>query len=93
MDTMELSNVTAIPDEGSGVWYYAPKKPGIARDGSGRPQFNVLSAGAVSFLQITGSWGVSSADADSARLELAGKLRRNPDSVKFRPAPERVNSV
>ena len=93
MDIMELSKVVAITDEGSGVWYYAPKKPGIARNSNGQPQFNLLSAGSVSFLQITGSWGVSAADVDSARLELCGKLRKNPNSLDFRPAPERVDSV
>jgi len=93
MDIIELSNVMAIPDEGSGVWYYAPKKPGIARNSNGQPQFNLLTAGPVSFLQITGSWGVSAADVDSARQELGGKLRKNPDSLDFRPAPEHVDSV
>ena len=93
MDIVELSNVIAILDEGSGVWYYAPKKPGLALFSNGKPQFNLLTAGPISFLQITGCWGVSAADVDSARLELSGKLRISPDSLDFRPAPERVDSV
>jgi len=93
MDIMELKNIIAIPDEGSGLWYYAPKKPGIARNSNGQPEFNLMTAGPVSFLQITGSWGVSAADVDSARQELCGKLRISPDDLDFRPAPDRVDSV
>ena len=93
MDTIDLNNVILIPDEGSGVWFYAPKKPGIARDSSGHPQFNLLGAGPVSFLQITGSWGVNAADIEKARQELARKLRVKPDDLDIRPAPDRVDSV
>ena len=93
MDSIDLRNVTAIPDESSGIWYYTPKKPGIARNSNGQPQFNLLSAGPVSFLQITGSWGVSAANVDSARSELCGKLRIKPDVLDFRPAPERVDNA
>ncbi|MGE0667205.1 MAG: hypothetical protein AB7O49_11670 [Sphingomonadales bacterium] len=93
MSAVELSNAVAVEDAGSGTWYYAPKEPGIARDGNGRPQFNLLSAGPVSFLQITGTWGLGAADVDGARRELAGKLGRDPTSLDFRPMPERVDGV
>lgn len=91
MSTVELADTLAVEDEGAGIWYYAPKRPGIARDGNGRPQFNLLSAGPVTFLQITGSWGVS--DVDSARRELAARLGKDTDSLDFRPMPERIDGV
>ena len=93
MNIIELSSVMAIPDEESGVWYYAPKRPRIARNSNGKPQFNLLSVGPVSFLQITGSWDVSAADVDSARLELSGKLCKDPGNLDFRPLSEQVDSV
>lgn len=93
MTVMELNNAVVIPDEGSGVWYYAPKSPGIALDGNGRPQFNLLAAGPVSFLQITGTWSLGAADVDAAKRELAGKLGKDPSSLDFRPVPETVDGV
>lgn len=93
MTVMELKNALVIPDEGAGVWYYAPRSPGIALDGNGRPQFNLLAAGPVSFLQITGTWSLSAADIDAARRELAGKLGKNPASLNFLPVPETIDGV
>ncbi len=93
MSVIELKNAMVIPDEESGVWYYAPRTLGIALDGNGRPQFNLLAAGPVSFLQITGTWSLSAADVDAAKRELAGKLGKDPASLNFMPVPETIDGV
>jgi hypothetical protein len=93
MTAIELTDAVVIADEAAGVWYYAPKAPGIATDSNGRPQFNLITAGSVSFLQVTGSWGLGAAEVEDARRELAGKLGKDPASLVMMPAPETVDGV
>ncbi|MBI1180089.1 MAG: hypothetical protein GC201_05985 [Alphaproteobacteria bacterium] len=95
MKALELRDALVYPagDDEPDLYYYAPKAPGIAADANGRRQFNLLTAGSVSFLQITGSWGLNPDKVAEARRELARKLGREPDALDLRPVPETVGAV
>lgn len=94
MTSMEFDNAVVVPaDDGSDTYYYAPKAPGIAVDGEGRRQFNLLSAGSVSFLQLTGTWSLSAADLASLKKELAARLGRDPAQLTLQSMPETVDGV
>lgn len=95
MTALELSKAWVYPDEPdtSGAYSYSPKAPGIAADSNGRPQLNLMTAGSVAFLQVTGSWGLDAVQLEETRRELARKLGRRPEDLTLRPAPDRVEGV
>ena len=95
MTVMELTNGLVYPagEAEPDLFYYAPKAPGIATDGEGRRQFNLLAAGSVSFLQITGSWGLGAAGVAALKQELAGTLGRRADTLALMPVPESVDGA
>ena len=94
MTSMEFGNAVVVPaDDGSDTYLYAPKAPGIAVDGDGRRQFNLLSAGSVSFLQLTGTWGLSSAETAALKKDIAARLGRDPAKLTLQPMPESIDSV
>ncbi len=95
MTVMELSNGLVYPagEAEPDLFYYAPRAPGIASGGEGRRQFNLLAAGTVSFLQITGSWGLSAAGVAALKEELAGKLGRRAEALTLMPVPESVDGA
>jgi hypothetical protein len=95
MTALELSEawVHAAGADTPETYFYSPKTPGIAPDPNGRPQLNLITAGGVAFLQVTGSWGLSETQLKEARSELARKLGRRPEALMLRPAPEQVDGV
>jgi hypothetical protein len=91
MNPIELSNALVMPDgDDPDAFLYAPKAPGIAAGADGRRQFNLLTAGSVSFLQLTGRWGLEAQEVAALRGELAAKTGRGAASLKLRPLPETV---
>jgi hypothetical protein len=94
MTSMDFGNAIVVPaDDGTDTYLYAPKAPGIAVDGDWRRQFNLLSAGSVSFLQLTGTWSLSQAEVAALKQELASRLGRDAGQVTLQPMPESVDSV
>lgn len=95
MTALELSEawVYAAGADAPETYFYSPKAPGIAPDANGRPQLNLISAGSVAFLQVTGSWGLSQSQLEDTQRELARRLGRRPEELTLRPAPESVDGV
>jgi hypothetical protein len=95
MTAMEFPDAWVYPtgEDGAAIHYYAPKVPGIAVDANGRRQFNLIGAGSVSFLQITGAWGLSQAQVARLKEDLGRRLGRPADELDVRPVPETVNGV
>jgi hypothetical protein len=95
MTALELSKAWVYPDEPdtSGAYSFSPKAPGIAADANGRPQLNLMTAGSVAFLQVTGCWGLNAGELEETRRELGRKLGRRPEDLTLRPAPDRVEGV
>jgi hypothetical protein len=92
--TIELDAAVVTPAvDDPDTFFYAPKSPGIALDANGRPQLNVLTAGSVAFLQVTGTWGLSSAEVTALGEQLASRLGRNPATLRLQAAPESVDGV
>jgi hypothetical protein len=91
MNPIELSNALVMPDgDDPDAFLYAPKAPGIAAGADGRRQFNLLTAGPASFLQLTGRWGLEAQEVAALRKELAAKIGWDVASLKLRPLPETV---
>ncbi len=94
MTVLEFRNAIVIPpDDGSNTYRYAPRNPRIAVDGEGRRQFNLLTAGPVSFLQITASWGLNNAETDRLKAELAASLGKDQADISLQPVSETVDGV
>lgn len=93
MITLDLDRAVVTSSADPGTFYYAPKAPSIALDANGNRQLNLLSAGPVSFLQVTGAWGLDSAGLDALRHEVAGRLGRDAAGIRLQPAPASVESV
>lgn len=94
MNPIELSNAVVMPDgDDPDAFLYAPKAPGIAAGADGRRQFNLLTAGPASFLQLTGRWGLEAQEVSALREELAAKTGRGAASLKLRPLPETVDGA
>lgn len=93
MITLDLDRAVVTSSADPGTFYYAPKKPSIALDANGKRQLNLLSAGPVSFLQVTGAWGLDSAGLDALRHEVADRLGRDAAGIRLQPAPASVESV
>lgn len=94
MTAMELRNAIVVPaEDGSGTYLYAPKAPSIAVDGQGRRQFNLLTAGSVSFLQLTGSWGLTAAQVADLKAELAARLDTPASDLTLEPMLETVEGA
>jgi hypothetical protein len=92
--TIELDDAIVTPAGGDpDAFFFAPKAPSIAVDPNGRRQLNVLTAGPVSFLQVTGAWGLNAAEVEALRGQLAGRLGRNPAALRLQPAPDAVTGV
>lgn len=91
MNAIELSSALVVPDgDDPDAFLYAPKAPGIAAGADGRRQFNLLTAGSVSFLQLTGRWGLDAQEVAALGEELAAKTGRGAAGLKLRPLPETV---
>lgn len=72
MSVIELDDVWIVPsDDDPELFFYTPKRPGIARDANGRPQVNLIAAGDGGFLQLTADWGLNSARRDAIHEDLA----------------------
>jgi len=94
MTVIELRNALVMPDgDDPDAFLYAPKAPGIAVDADGRRQLNLLGAGPVSFLQLTGRWGLGEGEVAALRNELAVKTGREAANLKLRPVPETVDGA
>lgn len=92
---IELTLGIVIPS-GEGdeeIFYYAPRAPGIARDENGRPQLNVITAGPMAFLQLTGCFGLSRGALDDLRAELAQRLGPKRQTLRLVPAPDTISGV
>src|SRR5690606_16936289 len=91
---IELNNTVVTADENDPDRFtYAPKTPGIALDSNGRPQLNVLRAGGVAFLQVTGAWGLGAGEVNELKAGLAARLGRDPAALKLAPASDAVDNV
>jgi hypothetical protein len=94
MTVIKLSNALVMPDgDDPDAFLYAPKTPGIAVDADGRRQFNLLSAGPVSFLQLTARWGLDAGEVAALQDELAVKTGREAANLKLRPVLETVEGA
>jgi hypothetical protein len=94
MNAIELDDAIVTPAaDDPDAFFFAPKAPGIAVDQNGRRQLNLLTAGPVSFLQVTAMWGLSAAEVEALRGQLASRLGRNPAALQLRPAPASVEGV
>ncbi len=94
MNIMEFSNATVIPDANHpDAFLYVPKIPAIAAGPDGKPQFNLLTAGPVSFLQLTGSWGLNHDEIAVLRKELATRTGLSEDILQLQPAPCSVHDA
>lgn len=94
MTTIDLREAIITQDRHDpDVFHYSPKAPGIAIDAEGRRQFNILTAGSVSFLQVTGCWGLNDPQIAALREELARKTGRDAAGLKLRPVPESVHGA
>lgn len=72
MSVIELEDAWIVPsDDDPELFFYTPKRPGIARDANGRPQINLIAAGDGGFLQLTADWGLDSARRDQVHDDLA----------------------
>jgi hypothetical protein len=94
MSTFEFCDaIVTASDDDPDTFVFAPRKPDLALDENGRRQLNLLNAGPVSFLQVTGMWGLSAPKLDALRGELARKLGRNPATLRLRPQADTVRNV
>jgi len=72
MSVIELEDAWIVPsDDDPELFFYTPKRPGIARDANGRPQINLIAAGDGGFLHLTADWGLDSARRDQVHDDLA----------------------
>lgn len=91
MSVIELGTGLVYPDgETPGAFLYAPAAPGIATGPDGRAQVNLLTAGPANFLQVTGRWGLTEAEVETLRAELAVALDVPPATLQLHPLPETV---
>jgi len=94
MTAIELNDAVVTADENDpNRFTYAPRTPGIAPDSNDRPQLNVLTAGGVAFLQVTGAWGLSSGEVTRLKERLAARLGRDPAALTLAPASDAVENV
>lgn len=94
MTAIELDAAIVTPaGDDPDAFLYAPRAPGIALDQNGKRQLNLLTAGPVAFLQVTGTWGLSTAEVEALRGRLASRLGRSPATLRLQPAPESVAGV
>jgi len=94
MTMIELSGGVVYPDGDTlTAFLYAPAAPGIATGPDGRAQVNLLTAGPASFLQVTGRWGLTEAEVEALRAELAATLDMPAATLRLRPLPETVDSA
>lgn len=90
----ELDHAIVIPSgDDPGTFLYAPKTPRIALDANGRHQLNLLSAGAVAFLQVTGAWGLNGAEVEEVREQLARKLGVQASTLRLQPLADSVDGA
>lgn len=94
MTAIELDDAIVTPaGDDPDAFLYAPRAPGIALDQNGKRQLNLLIAGPVAFLQVTGTWGLSTAEVEALRGQLASRLGRDPAALRLQPSPESVTGA
>lgn len=93
MIRLDLDRAVVTSSADPDTFHYSARTPSIALDANGNRQLNLLSAGPVAFLQVTGAWGLDSAGVDALRHEVAARLGRDASGIRLQPAPASVESV
>lgn len=91
MDPLPLGAITALPlDASERRFRLRPARPGLARTPAGRPQLQLLEAGALRLLQLTAAWGLAEDEREAARAVLADRLAITGDALRLEEPDDAV---